>query len=177
MSGTVLWLQRGLYTLVSLLAILFPLLPLGMDGSHPVLPDFFYVVTAVWVVRRPESAPFLIVAALALIGDFLLNRPPGLWALMTLLGIEFLRGQREVMRDRVYLNEWFTGAAVFAAMLMVNGLLLTIALVPTPETGESWPLLFSTVLMLPIAVVVLHYVLFIRWPKPAERLRQFGWLT
>ncbi len=177
MSGSILWLQWALYVLVSLLAILFPLLPLGMDGAQPVLPDLFYVITAVWVVRRPESAPFLLVAALALVADFLLTRPPGLWALMTLLGVEFLRGQREVMRDRVYLNEWFTGAAVFAVMLMLNGLILTVALVPTPDTGESWPLWFATTLSLPVAVVVLHYGLYIRWPKPTERLRQFGWLT
>jgi hypothetical protein len=51
------------------------------------------------------------------------------------------------------------------------------SLVPTPRTGESWVLLFATTLSFPIAVVVLHYVFFIRWPRPAERLRQFGRLA
>lgn len=177
MSGTLLWVQRLLYCVLALMAILFPLLPLSMDGSQVVLPDLFFAISAAWVVRRPESAPFLLVALLALLADFLQSRPPGLWALVTLLGVEFLRGQREVMLDRFYFNEWITQGIVFAVMLLLNGLILTLALVPTPETGETWPLLFTTIAILPAIALVLHYVFVIRPPKPAERVRQFGRLT
>jgi rod shape-determining protein MreD len=177
MKGTVLWFQRLLYALLSMLLILFPLLPLGMESSHPVLPDMFFALTAAWVVRRPESAPFWLIAIMAMVADFMLSRPPGLWALLMLFGTEFLRGQRDVMRDRVYFNEWVTDAIVFALMILLNNLILIMSLVPTPRTGESWALLFATTLSFPIAVVVLHYVFFIRWPRPAERLRQFGRLA
>ena len=177
MSRAMLWVQCLLYCLLALMAILFPLLPLGMDGSQVVLPDLFFALTGVWVVRRPESAPFLLVALLALLGDFLQSRPPGLWALVSLLGIEFLRGQREVMLERFYFNEWITQAIVFAVMLLLNGIIMTLALVPMAESGETWPLLFTTIAVLPMIALILHYVFFIRPPKPAERVRQFGRLT
>lgn len=177
MNGAVLWAQRLLYVVLALTAILFPLLPLNMDNSQMVWPDLFFALTAVWVVRRPESAPFLLVAILALLADFMLSRPPGLWALITLLGVEFLRVQREVMQDRIYFNELLTDGIVFAVMLVLNEILLTISLVPMPETGETWPLYFATLTTFPVVALTLHYVFFIRPPKPAERVRQFGRLA
>ena len=55
-------------------------------------PDLLIAFALAWSLRRPEYVPTLLLAILFLLGDLLLQRPPGLWALLALLACENLKG-------------------------------------------------------------------------------------
>ena len=42
-------------------------------------PDLMLAFTFAWVLRRPDYVPVLLIAAIFLLEDMLLMRPPGLW--------------------------------------------------------------------------------------------------
>ena len=51
-------------------------------------------------------------------------RPPGLWAAIVVLGVEFLRNREADSRDLPFLVEWGTVALLMLAMTLANGFVL-----------------------------------------------------
>lgn len=153
---------------------LFHLIPLGIGSGARVLPDAMLALLACWSVRRPQDLPLVLLAGLLLMADFLLARPVGLWALMSLLILEVLGGQREAMRDRSFVFEWGSFALALAAGLMLQSLILQLALVERPAGTLTLRMFAVTVAAYPVVTVLLHYVLRVRSPKPVERSRRLG---
>ncbi len=171
------WTGRALFLIIALTAIYLPLLPFGMDRGGRAWPDVLFAVTAAWIVRRPDDLPFLLVAAVGFVADLMLSRPPGLWALIFLLAMEFLRVQRHRLIDRPFPVEWLTVSITFGIALMMQTLLLIAAFVPLPGGDLTWQVFALTVVAYPVAVAVLRFGLVVRAPKPAERGRSLGRLA
>ena len=70
----------ALYVAAALVIVMAGLLPLGPGWVRWTGPDLLLALTFAWVLRRPDQAPVLLVAAVFLLADLLTLRPPGLRA-------------------------------------------------------------------------------------------------
>ncbi len=162
-----LWFA-ALFLALAGLSLFIRMLPLGARGWTFPGPDLLLCLTLAWVVRRPDYLPAPVIGAVFFLEDLLLMRPPGLWALMVLLGTEFLRRRTGTLRG---LNFWFEYATVggtLLAMLLLNRLILAIVMVPQPPFSLSFGQFLGTVLAYPAVVAVSHFVLRVRKPSTGE---------
>lgn len=166
--------QTLLFALISLAVILAQLLPLQLQAEHMVQPDLLVALAAAWVIRQPENMPLLLLAPILLLADLIQDRPVGLWALISLLLIEAMSAQREGLRNRPFPFEWAAFTGVLALGLIGQSVILSLALVERPTGGITVQLFATTATVYPLVALVLHYVLRVRAPKPAERSRRLG---
>ena len=66
---------------------IFLLLPLQTTPRSLAGPDLLLAFAVAWCLRRPEFVPPLALALAFLLADLLLQRPPGLWALLALFTV------------------------------------------------------------------------------------------
>ncbi|MFT6676536.1 MAG: rod shape-determining protein MreD [Sulfitobacter sp.] len=167
-SQTRLWLMRAAFVLLALLILFFHLLPLDTTPSRWAGPDLVLGFACAWALRRPEYVPALALALVFLLSDMLLQRPPGLWALLALVGCENLKGRGRGLRDASFPVEWLTVGVVMIVIMAANRLFLALALVDLPR----WPLTLSelgmTLLFYPLIVAITHWVMRVRKTAPGE---------
>lgn len=163
--------QSAVFVFLAALAILFPLMPLQLRADAMALPDILFALMAAWLLRRPDTLPMLLLVPLLLLADFILGRPVGLWALLGLIASEFFRGQSVVLRRQHFIVEYLTFISVFSIALVLQWLVLSLALVPQPSGARMFEFFALTVLSYPLIVLFLHYVLYVRAPKPKESFR------
>ena len=162
------WGYRGLFLLIACGALVLKLLPLsGIPGTLP-WPDFLLGLTMAWVLRRPEYLPATLIALVYLMADFLLMRPPGLWAFVVLLGTEFLRSRSSLTRELTFMMEWVMVAGVLAAMVLGMRLILAVVMVPQAPLEMTLAQLTLTILAYPLIVVVCSYLLNVHKPATGE---------
>lgn len=169
-----IWLYRALYMWLGLLAIAYPLLPLQFTPARWPAPDLLFALTIAWVVRAPESAPFLLVALLAIIADAVLMRPLGLWALLLLMASETVRYSYRGIQERGVLSEIAMAAALLMIMLVMQNLLLWISFSQSLELARMLQIGLLTLLCYPVMVGFLHYILRVRKPDTANRPDRLG---
>jgi rod shape-determining protein MreD len=129
------WLYRGGFALVFLTVLFFSILPLEVgSGSWPG-PDLVLAFAFAWVLRRPSYVPLFWVGCLFLIGDFVYMRPPGLWAGLSVLALEFLRDREGTSRDMPFLVEWATVGVVMLGLAVLYRLTLGIFMVDQTSLG------------------------------------------
>ena len=96
---TRVWLGRLIFVLVVLALIFVQLLPLSMIPAVWAAPDWALIVALVWVARRPDYAPMIVVAGLFFLADLLFQRPPGLWSALVVILSEILRARAKGIRN------------------------------------------------------------------------------
>ena len=96
------------------------LLPLNLEPVRLPAPDLLLASTMLWVARRPDLAPFMLIAAVFLLTDLLFHRPPGLWAALVLIATEMLRRRRNQIRNMPFALEWFTMGLAIAGVTIGN---------------------------------------------------------
>ena len=167
-------LRAALFVVLALSSVYFNLMPLQTTAETLVMPDILVALAAAWIIRRPQSMPLLLTAGLFLLADFLMDRPVGRWAVIALLSVEFMRGQRDTLRNRPFPAEWAAFAGALAVGLIVEALVLQLTLVDRPGGDIPLQLFAVTVVSYPVIVLLLHAVFRIRAPKPAERSASLG---
>ena len=158
----------ALFVGVVALSLFFRMLPLSAYGPAFPAPDLLLCLTMAWVVRRPDYLPAPLIAAAFFLEDLLLMRPPGLMALLVLLGTEFLRRRNALIRGLPFWLEYALVATVLTAIFLGNRLILAIVMVPQVPLGLSFAQFVGTVLLYPLAVLVSHFVLGVRKPATGE---------
>jgi len=74
------WIGRGIFAGLAFVIIFLQLLPLDQRPTLFSPPDFLLAFTLVWVARRPDFVPFLLIGCVFFLADLLFQRPPGLFA-------------------------------------------------------------------------------------------------
>jgi rod shape-determining protein MreD len=140
------------------------------QGNQRVLigPDLLISFAFAWSLRRPEYVPTLALAVLFLLTDLLLQRPPGLWALMALLACENLKGRSRSLRDATFGAEWIAVSVLLVGILIANRIVLSLLLVPPPQLRLSLLELGITILVYPVVVFVTRSVMGVRRAAPGE---------
>ncbi|MAC76692.1 MAG: rod shape-determining protein MreD [Rhodobacteraceae bacterium] len=162
------WPMRVAYVILAMVIIFFHLLPLETVPRHWAPPDMLLVFTFAWILRRPDYAPTLLIAGVFLLADLLLERPPGLYAALVVLGSDFLKSRANGLSETSFLGEWTTVAIVLSAVMVIYRVILgTVVLydVPLSLAGSR---LILTIAAYPLAVVISQSVLGVRRPTPAD---------
>lgn len=162
------WVWWGIFALIVLALLYVRLLPIGgLAGGFPG-PDLVMCLICAWVIRRPAFVPVVLVAAVILLEDMVLMRPPGLWAGIMVLGSEFLRARTALSRELSFVAEWVMVAVVMFAMVMGARLLMAVMFVPQPAfVSQMIGLLFS-ILAYPVVVGVSRLVFGLNKPATGE---------
>ncbi|MFN7003656.1 MAG: rod shape-determining protein MreD [Roseinatronobacter sp.] len=177
----------GLYLGLAVLVMFYRFLPLGGYGSDvgPLdsalnpddiaawrlnfpMPDLMLCLTVAWVLRRPDLLPAPVIAAFFFIEDILLMRPPGLWALIVLMGTEFLRRRSDQFRGYLFPYEYALVAGLMLVMFLANRAVLAIVIMPVEPLGLSFAHFLVTVLAYPAVVAVSHFLFGLRKPATGE---------
>jgi rod shape-determining protein MreD len=162
------WAHCGLYAGLALVLLFLRLLPLGsIAGTWPG-PDLLICLTFAWVLRRPDCTPVLLIAAVLLLEDLMLMRPPGLWTAIIVLATEFLRRRGALAREISFAVEWLMVAAVMAASLLAFRLALMLAMLPQISLGQAMIQLIASILCYPLVVGASRLAFGVRKPATGE---------
>ena len=168
LSQTRLWLMRAAFVAVVMVIVFFHLLPLDTTPRRWAAPDLVLGFACAWSLRRPEYVPAWLLAAVFLLTDFLLQRPPGLWAMLALIGCENLKGRARGLRGASFPVEWMTVSAVVIAITLLNRLVLAVSFVPTPGLNLSLFEMGMTLLFYPLIVLTTHMLMGVRKSAPGD---------
>lgn len=159
---------RCLFVALVFVLVFIRLLPIDtVPGGFPG-PDLILALTMAWVLRRPAFVPAPLIVAVFLTCDLLFQEPPGLWAMLVLLGTEFLRAKQALSRQMPFLVEWAIVVGVLAAIVAANQIILSVLLVDTPPLGMAVARAIFTALVYPIVVGASYLVFDIRKASPEE---------
>jgi rod shape-determining protein MreD len=162
------WAHRALFAGLAFALLFLRLLPLGsVAGAWPG-PDLLVCLTFAWVLRRPDYTPVLLIAAVLLLEDLLLMRPPGLWTAIIVLASEFLRQRGALAREISFAVEWLMVAAVMAASLMAFRCVLMLAMLPQVNLGQAMIQLIASILCYPVVVGASRLAFGVRKPATGE---------
>lgn len=162
------WTMRLAFIFVALFLIFLRLLPLNTETPLWTGPDLLLALTLAFAVRRPEYLPSLHVAVIFLLEDLLLQRPPGLFALMVLIGSETLKSRSRALHEQNFLMEWLSVSASLFGILFVYRFVLAVLLVPQAPLGLAIMQFMFTLLAYPFVVGAAHIVVGLRKATPAE---------
>jgi rod shape-determining protein MreD len=129
------WAFVMLFLVLSILIVFTRILPLGPATGVMPPPDAIVLLGFAWVLRRPDFVPVLLFAAILLVTDLLFLRTPGLATALAVIGLEWLRARAGQMRERGFLVEWATVAAVLGLMLLAERVVLALLFVPEANLG------------------------------------------
>lgn len=145
-----------------------PLIPLAVTSASWAGPDLLLVTALVWVARRPDLAPVLLIAAIFLLCDLLFQRPPGLWAALVLTLTEVIRSRAGDIRNMPLALEWGTVAVGIVAITVANRALLTIAVTPQAPLGLTLIQMILTILSYPLVVLAAHFLFGVSRTSPGQ---------
>ena len=142
---------------------------LNQGGArYMIAPDFLIAFAFAWSVRRPDYVPAALLCAVFLLTDLLLQRPPGLRALLALHACENLKSRGRALRDSSFGPEWLAVTIWLLAILLVNRIVLFLVLVPRPDLKLSLIEFGLTVLAYPVVVLFTHVFMGVRKATPGD---------
>ncbi len=168
LSLTRLWAMRMAFAGLVVLILFFQLLPLDTLPRAWAGPDMVLAFACAWALRRPEFVPIWALAGLFLLTDMILQRPPGLWSAIALLGCENLKSRARGLRDGGFATEWLTVCITLTGIMLAYRFALMITFVEAPSLGLTLFELVMTMLCYPLAVAVTHGVMGVRKSVPGE---------
>jgi rod shape-determining protein MreD len=168
---------RALLFVFGLVAVYLPLIPysLAAEGGGP--PDLLFALVMAWIVRRPDTAPILLVVLLGLLADVLTSRPLGLGALGLVLCAELFRSHRGFLVGYPFLLEWFSVAVVLFVLSVSSFFLLKITFMDGPSVQQLVRQSLITAICYPGIVAVLHWMVGIRAPEARSHRGRLDPLT
>lgn len=156
------WTHYALFVALSAVLLFILILPLSTTPQKIPGPDLLVCLAFGWVQRRPDTLPPVLLAAILLIADFLLMRPPGLWAILTLLGAEFLRSRHQGSGEMPFPAEWGFVAVVVIVMALADWVILGITVVPHHGLPSALIRAVMTIVAYPVIVLLIRQVFNIR---------------
>ncbi|MFK7837661.1 MAG: rod shape-determining protein MreD [Sulfitobacter sp.] len=168
LSQTRLWLMRASFLLLTLVILFFHLLPLETTPRRWAGPDVLLCFALAWSLRRPEYVPSIVLALAFLLADLLLQRPPGLWAMLALIGCENFKSRSRSLRDANFAAEWITASLLIVAVMLAYRVILGLVLVEVPSLALSISELALTLLAYPAVVAITHFTMRVRKASAGE---------
>lgn len=162
------WIWGGAYFGLAAVLIGLHILPVDIGPNGYPGPDILLCITFVWVLRRPQYLPPLLIAAVFLLTDILYMRPPGLWTALVVVATEMLRSREASLREQQIAAEMGTVAVVIVALHLVYWLVLLVFAVPQARIGMLLLQLIATLVAYPMIAAVARLVFKVQRLDPAE---------
>ena len=163
-----IWTMRAAFPALALMIMFFHLLPLETEPRFWAPPDLLILLAMAWSLRRPDFVPALSIGLVMLLADLLFQRPPGLLALLTVLGCGFLKARAAPHRESTFASEWLAVAAAVTGIATVNRLVLVLFGVQQAPLGLTVIEAVMTIAAYPLAVWASQSILGVRKLSPAE---------
>ena len=164
-----IWMHRLIFAGVAAFLMFVRLLPLHPSSAgHLPGPDLVLCLAFAWTMRRPEYLPVWLLAAVLLVEDFLLMRPPGLWTALVIMATEFIRSRVALTRELSFGVEWLMVAALMMAVFLAYRLVFDMAFLPQPQFGFAVVQILWSIVVYPVAVAISRYGLDLRKPAAGE---------
>ena len=163
-----LWLHRLLFLAAAFAMIFLRLLPLNQAAGALPGPDLLLCLIFAWMVRRPDYLPVLMIAAVVLLEDLLLMRPPGLWTALVILAAEFIRARVALTRELSFGVEWLLIAGLMLALVMAQRLTFALTFLPQPGLGFVLVQAAWSIVAYPVIVALSRYGLALHKPAMGE---------
>lgn len=160
--------MRALFPTLALVMVFLHMLPLDTIPRGWAPPDLILALALAWSLRRPDYLPALILAGTMLFADMLFQRPPGLFALLVVLGCEFLKSRVLPHRETTFMGEWFAVTLVISAIALFNRLVLFLLGVDQAPLSLTMIQMFMTIAAYPPVAFFTQGVLGVRKLTPAE---------
>lgn len=152
------WVYAIIYVVIAASALFLHLLPLSTSPSSWAGPDVMLCLTYVLIMRRPKTIPIGLIAAVFIVFDLFLLRPPGLLTAYVVIGAEFLRSRARVNSELPFFVEWALVASVICGVLLGYRFTLFVVAVDLSSLGLSLQHLIGTVLLYPVFTVLLGWL-------------------
>jgi rod shape-determining protein MreD len=150
---------RLTYLLIVMLEVLFQTLPIHSSPYQFATPDIPLVITLVWVMRRPDVMDPILITIAFLFADMILQRPPGLWALVALCATMFLRVRALYFKEIIFFYEWLMIAIIIIISFTVHHFLLILTFLPIQNLELLAMRAFITIVLYPIFIWVFRSML------------------
>ncbi|AZV79517.1 rod shape-determining protein MreD [Parasedimentitalea marina] len=157
-----IWLMRAAFPALALLIVFFRLLPLDTVPRQWAPPDLLMAMAMAWSLRRPDYVPIVLLALTLLLADLMFQRPPGLLALLVLLGCEYLKPRALTHRDTGFAAEWISVSLVLTAITVFNRTALALVGVQQAPLGLILIQMLLTIAAYPLVVFVSQSILGVR---------------
>ncbi|RNF35826.1 rod shape-determining protein MreD [Paracoccus methylarcula] len=158
----------GIFVLCQVAILFGRLLPLSTGNISRPGPDLALCLLLAWMLRRPDQLAAPVIAALFLLEDILLLRPPGLWTVCVLIASEFARSREGRWRDQPFMVEWFRVSILMGAMMLGYRVVQIVFLLPVPALGNVALQYISTVGFYPLVVLAARWLIGLRRVSAAE---------
>jgi len=152
------WMHRMTYLGLGLLLLMQAILPLDLRAHHIPGPDILYGITMAYVIRRPEYVPLWSVVLIFFLRDVLTMSPLGLGTFVFIIATEAVRLNLLTFREFFFGIEWLWISVIFAAVLLVQNLVLALTLSFSPKLSEILYEFAFTTLAYPLIVLILRYL-------------------
>jgi rod shape-determining protein MreD len=162
------WAMRFWFLALCTLIIFFHLIPLETAPRRWAPPDLLIAFTLAWVARRPDYVPALNVAIVMLMADLLFQRPPGLMALLVVLGCEYVKNRSGGPGETGFVVEWFNACIVIAAITLLDRLVLAMMLVDRAPLSLHLIQMLLTMAVYPFVALFSETVLGVRKLAPGN---------
>ena len=163
-----LWTMRLAFGLLVMAILFMRLLPLQTASGGLIWPNFVLCFALAWSVRRPEFVPAVLLAGLFLLSDLLLQRPPGLWAVLALIACEQMKGQTRALRDASLASEFGAVAIRIVGVGVAYQVILSVLLVESTPLIPALLQIVVTVIAYPLVVAITHGIMNVRKAAPNE---------
>ena len=134
---------------VTVLLIMFGMVPLGVPGFGPVMPALGVIAVFYWLVYRPDLMPAWVVFLVGLFQDLLGGGALGVGVFVLLVVYAALVGQRRYLAQASFILVWLAflpvAAGAFVLTWLFNGLIADALLAPGPAVSQY----LSTVVFYP----------------------------
>ena len=109
-----------------------------------------------------------------LLADLLFQRPPGLLAMLVVLGAEYLKYRTAGLTDASFVGEWIAVALVVTGVTLANRLVLGMMVVPLPAFGLALIQMVLTIVTYPLVALVTQVAMGVRRPAPGDAAAMGG---
>jgi rod shape-determining protein MreD len=162
------WMYRIGFVLLGVALIVLRLLPLQTTPQTWAGPDVMLCLVFAWSLRRPDYVPTLLIAAVILLEDFLLQRPPGLHAAL-IVGVSFwLKSKADTGDEQTMTGEIAQITIAVLGVLLATRLILALALLPRPSLTVHFAQALSTIIFYPVMALTSAFVMNVRPIKKSE---------
>ena len=162
------WIGIAAFAACFLTLLFLRLLPLSSGLVGWPGPDLGLCLAFIWLQRRPEHAPALLIALLFLIEDIALYRPIALWAAIVLLGSEAVRARDARWREAPFLVEWLRVSVLFGLMMLGYRVVQAVMLLPLPALGQVILQYLATVSAYPLVVLGTRWLVGLNRPVSGQ---------
>lgn len=167
-SASRIWMMRAGFALLAFVIVFFHLIPLDTVPRRWAPPDLIIAFAFAWVMRRPDYLPPLLLAAVMLMADLMFQRPPGLLAVLVVLGAEYLRTRTIGLSEASFVGEWLAVAFVLVGITVIYRVVLSVVAIQQASLGLSLIQMVLTIAIYPLVVLISQTLLKVRKIAPGD---------